>query len=108
MATAAAISGAAARDIKNLDDFWWGPPLPPGYGGGGGGGYGGPGGGGGYGFVNRGGFTCTNKGKCYNKKLVCPKKCFTSYSYHGKNGGGGGGGGGCSYDCKSCTTRCSK
>ncbi|KAE8812256.1 glycine-rich cell wall structural protein-like [Hordeum vulgare] len=67
----------------------------------------GPGGG----FARRGvvqpSMVCAEQGPCYQQRLTCPSKCFSSYSYHGKNGGGGGGGGGCSFDCTSrCEAHC--
>jgi hypothetical protein len=50
---------------------------------------------------------CQEKGPCYKKKVMCPAKCYTSYSHSGKGGGGGGGGGGCSVDCKKkCVASC--
>lgn len=39
-------------------------------------------------------------GLCYKKSLVCPPKCFISYSSHGRNFGGGGGGGSFTIDSK--------
>lgn len=81
---------------------WWGNP-----GGGYGAGYGGPGGGYTRGGIEQPSTVCTEKGPCYNKKLTCPAKCFTSYSRAGRNYGGGGGGGGCTMDCKkNCVAYC--
>ncbi|XP_059439189.1 glycine-rich RNA-binding protein 1-like [Corylus avellana] len=89
------------------------PGLGKGWGGGNGmgGGYGlgvgGPNGGYAKGGVTRPTVVCNEKGPCYNKKLTCPAKCFTSYSHAGKGYGGGGGGGGCTMDCKKkCTAYC--
>ncbi|CAM0905256.1 unnamed protein product [Alopecurus aequalis] len=63
----------------------------------------GPGGG----FARRGvvqpSMVCAEKGPCNNKRLTCPSRCFSSYSYNGKNSAGGGGSGGCTFDC---TARC--
>ncbi|KAJ8618142.1 hypothetical protein MRB53_014328 [Persea americana] len=76
-------------------------------GGGYGAGYGGPSGGYSRGGVIRPTVTCTDHGPCYQKKLTCPEKCFSSYSRSGKNYGGGGGGGGCTMDCKKkCVAYC--
>ena len=76
-------------------------------GGGYGSGYGGPNGGSSKGGIIRPTVVCKDKGPCYNKKLTCPAKCFTSYSRSGKGYGGGGGGGGCTMDCKKkCTAYC--
>ncbi|KAJ0963352.1 hypothetical protein J5N97_028474 [Dioscorea zingiberensis] len=69
-------------------------------GGGYGAGYGGSGGGYSRHGVIKPSVVCTERGPCYNKRVTCPAKCFTSYSHSGKNGGGGGGGGGCTIDCK--------
>ncbi|XP_018856313.1 putative glycine-rich cell wall structural protein 1 [Juglans regia] len=83
----------------NIPDFgkgWGGNGAGGGYGGG----YGGPSGGHSKGGVIRPTVVCKEKGPCYNKKLTCPAKCFTSYSRSGKGYGGGGGGGGCTIDCK--------
>jgi hypothetical protein len=89
------------------------PGFGKGWGGGNGmgGGYGlgvgGPNGGYAKGGVTRPTVVCNEKGPCYNKKLTCPAKCFTSYSNAGKGYGGGGGGGGCTMDCKKkCTAYC--
>lgn len=72
-----------------------------------GGGYGGPNGGYAKGGVVRPTVVCQEKGPCYQKKLTCPAKCFTSYSRAGKGYGGGGGGGGCTMDCKkNCVAYC--
>ncbi|XP_078447677.1 uncharacterized protein LOC144716447 [Wolffia australiana] len=50
---------------------------------------------------------CAEKGPCFNKRLTCPSRCFSSYTLHSKNFGGGGGGGGCSFDCKrTCSAYC--
>ncbi|KAL5579341.1 hypothetical protein UlMin_011783 [Ulmus minor] len=76
-------------------------------GGGYGSGYGGPNGGRNKNGVVRPTVVCKDKGPCYNKKLTCPAKCFTSYSRSGKGYGGGGGGGGCNMDCKKkCVAYC--
>ncbi|XP_038691009.1 cold shock domain-containing protein 4-like isoform X2 [Tripterygium wilfordii] len=76
-------------------------------GGGYGGGFGGPSGGSSGSGVIRPSIVCREKGPCYKKKLICPAKCFTSYSRSGKGYGGGGGGGGCTVDCKKrCTAYC--
>ncbi|XP_021902233.1 glycine-rich cell wall structural protein 2-like [Carica papaya] len=76
-------------------------------GGGYGSGYGGPTGGYSRNGVIRPSVVCKEKGPCYNKKLTCPAKCFTSYSRSGKGYGGGGGGGGCTMDCKKkCVAYC--
>ncbi|MQL83708.1 hypothetical protein Taro_016204 [Colocasia esculenta] len=91
------------------------PGFPGGPGGGGwgnmgggwGAGYGGPGGGYARGGIVRGSVVCKDRGPCYGKKLICPAKCFTSYSRSGKNYGYGGGGGGCTIDCrKKCIAYC--
>ncbi|KAH7545940.1 glycine-rich cell wall structural protein 2 [Ziziphus jujuba] len=76
-------------------------------GGGYGSGYGGPNGGYSKGGVIRPTVVCKEKGPCYQKKLTCPAKCFTSYSRSGKGYGSGGGGGGCTMDCKKkCVAYC--
>ncbi|XP_052200922.1 dormancy-associated protein 2 [Diospyros lotus] len=76
-------------------------------GGGYGAGFGGPNGGYAKGGVVRPSVVCKEKGPCYKKKLICPAKCFSSYSHAGKNYGGGGGGGGCTMDCKKkCVAYC--
>lgn len=76
-------------------------------GGGYGSGYGGPSGGYSRGGVVRPTVVCKEKGPCYQKKLTCPAKCFTSYSRSGKGYGAGGGGGGCTVDCrKKCVAYC--
>ncbi|PON70990.1 hypothetical protein PanWU01x14_077000 [Parasponia andersonii] len=76
-------------------------------GGGYGSGYGGPNGGYSKGGTVRPTVVCKDKGPCYQKKLTCPAKCFTSYSRSGKGYGGGGGGGGCTMDCKKkCVAYC--
>ncbi|CDO99610.1 unnamed protein product [Coffea canephora] len=50
---------------------------------------------------------CKEKGPCYKKKLICPAKCFSSFSRSGKGYGAGGGGGGCTMDCKkNCVAYC--
>ncbi|RYR35959.1 hypothetical protein Ahy_A10g051039 isoform B [Arachis hypogaea] len=78
-----------------------------GIGGGYGGGYGGPSGGYSRGGVVRPTVVCKDKGPCFQKKITCPAKCFTSYSRSGKGYGGGGGGGGCTIDCKKkCIAYC--
>ncbi|GJM96179.1 hypothetical protein PR202_ga12992 [Eleusine coracana subsp. coracana] len=79
----------------------------PGLGGGWGGGYGGPAGGYTRGGVVAPSAVCSEKGRCYGKRVTCPKKCFSSYSGAGKGYGGGGGGGSCTFDCKvKCTAYC--
>ncbi|XWS18322.1 hypothetical protein CRYUN_Cryun32bG0034200 [Craigia yunnanensis] len=76
-------------------------------GGGYGAGFGGPSGGSSKGGVIRPTVVCKEKGPCYNKKLTCPAKCFTSFSRSGKGYGSGGGGGGCTMDCKKkCVAYC--
>ncbi|XWS15687.1 hypothetical protein CRYUN_Cryun34aG0023200 [Craigia yunnanensis] len=78
-------------------------------GGGYGAGFGGPNGGYSKGGVIRPTIVCKEKGPCYNKKLTCPAKCFTSFSRSGNGygSGGGGGGGGCTMDCKKkCVAYC--
>ncbi|KAJ7968485.1 Glycine-rich protein [Quillaja saponaria] len=87
------------------------PGFEKGFGNGIGGGYGygfgGPNGGYSKGGVTRPTVVCKEKGPCYQKKLTCPAKCFTSYSRAGKGYGGGGGGGGCTMDCKKkCVAYC--
>lgn len=76
------------------------------YGGGYGYGSGGPAGSSGWHGVDPPSVVCSEKGRCYKKKLTCPAKCFTSYSHSGKGYGGGGGGGGCTIDCKKCVAYC--
>ncbi|CAL9096960.1 unnamed protein product [Musa acuminata var. zebrina] len=79
----------------------------PGFGGGWGAGYGGWGAGYGRDGVAVPSVVCSDWGPCYNKKLTCPAKCFTSYSRYGRGYGGGGGGGGCTIDCKKyCVAYC--
>lgn len=79
----------------------------PGIGSGWGAGYGGPAGGYARGGVVRPSVVCSDRGPCYKKKLICPAKCFSSYSRSGKGFGGGGGGGGCVIDCKKrCAAYC--
>ncbi|KAI7979100.1 hypothetical protein LOK49_Contig513G00003 [Camellia lanceoleosa] len=73
----------------------WGNDI---VGGGYGAGYGTPTGGYSKGEIVRPTVVCKGKGPCYNKKLLCPAKCFTSYSHSGKNYGGGGAGSGCIID----------
>ncbi|KAK8575273.1 hypothetical protein V6N13_033487 [Hibiscus sabdariffa] len=76
-------------------------------GGGYGAGVGGPSGGYSKGGVIRPTVVCKVKGPCFNKKLACPAKCFTSFSRSGKGYGSGGGGGGCTMDCKKkCIAYC--
>ncbi|KAK8514006.1 hypothetical protein V6N13_062914 [Hibiscus sabdariffa] len=76
-------------------------------GGGYGAGVGGPNGGYSKGGVIRPTVVCKEKGPCFNKKLTCPAKCFSSYSRSGKGYGAGGGGGGCTMDCKKkCIAYC--
>lgn len=78
-----------------------------GIGGGYGSGYGGPNGGHNKNGIVRPTVVCKDKGPCYQKKLTCPAKCFTSFSRSGKGYGGGGGGGGCTIDCKKkCSAYC--
>ncbi|KAL5976209.1 hypothetical protein ACLOJK_020539 [Asimina triloba] len=72
-----------------------------------GGGFGGPSGGHSKNGVVRSTVICKERGPCHMKRLTCPAKCSTSYSYAGKNYGGGGGGGGCTIDCKKkCVAYC--
>ncbi|KAE8714949.1 putative diphosphonucleoside phosphohydrolase [Hibiscus syriacus] len=76
-------------------------------GGGYGAGVGGPSGGYSKGGVIRPSVVCKEKGPCFNKKLTCPVKCFTSFSRSGKGYGTGGGGGSCTMDCKKkCIAYC--
>ncbi|KAI9121464.1 hypothetical protein K1719_008497 [Acacia pycnantha] len=76
-------------------------------GGGYGAGYGGPNGGYSKGGVVRSSVVCKEKGPCFQKKVTCPAKCFSSFSRSGKGYGSGGGGGGCTIDCKKkCTAYC--
>ncbi|KAM7525130.1 hypothetical protein LguiA_015032 [Lonicera macranthoides] len=76
-------------------------------GGGFGSGYGSPNGGSSQGGVISPTVVCNVEGPCYNKKLTCPAKCFTSFSRSGSGGGGGGGGGGCAIDCTNkCVAYC--
>ncbi len=83
------------------------PGFGNGLGGGYGAGYGGQNGGYSKGGIIRPTVVCKDKGPCYNKKLTCPAKCFTSYSNAGSGYGGGGGGGGCTMDCKKkCVAYC--
>ncbi|PNX72786.1 hypothetical protein L195_g047390 [Trifolium pratense] len=78
-----------------------------GFGGGYGGGFGGPNGGHSTNGVIRPTVVCKDRGPCFQKKVTCPARCFTSYSRSGKGYGGGGGGGGCTIDCKKkCTAYC--
>lgn len=78
-----------------------------GIGGGYGSGYGGPNGGRSKNGVIKPTVVCKDKGPCYQKKLTCPAKCFSSFSRSGKGYGGGGGGGGCTIDCKKkCSAYC--
>lgn len=78
-----------------------------GIGGGYGSGYGGPNGGHSKNGIVRPTVVCKDKGPCYQKKLTCPAKCFSSFSRSGKGYGGGGGGGGCTIDCKKkCSAYC--
>ncbi|XP_057537852.1 putative glycine-rich cell wall structural protein 1 [Amaranthus tricolor] len=77
------------------------------FGGGYGYGYGSPSGGHSKSGTIRPSIVCKEKGPCYNKKLICPAKCFYSFSRAGKGYGGGGGGGGCTMDCKKkCVAYC--
>ncbi|KMS96772.1 hypothetical protein BVRB_8g199550 [Beta vulgaris subsp. vulgaris] len=70
-------------------------------------GYGSPSGGHSKSGTIRPSMVCKEKGPCYMKKLMCPAKCFTSFSRSGKGYGGGGGGGGCTMDCKKkCVAYC--
>lgn len=81
----------------------------PGLGGGGvyGGGFGGPKGGFGKSGVIRSNVVCKEKGPCLGKKLICPAKCYKSYSSAGKGYGFGGAAGGCTMDCKKkCVAYC--
>ncbi|KAG4960511.1 hypothetical protein AAZX31_13G227600 [Glycine max] len=76
-------------------------------GGGYGSGYGGPNGGSSKGGIIRPTVVCKDKGPCFQKKVTCPAKCFSSFSRSGKGYGGGGGGGGCTIDCKKkCIAYC--
>ncbi|XP_057428925.1 glycine-rich cell wall structural protein-like [Lotus japonicus] len=76
-------------------------------GGGYGGGYGSPSGGRSKNGVVRSTVVCKDKGPCFQKKVTCPAKCFSSFSRSGKGYGGGGGGGGCTIDCKKkCIAYC--
>ncbi|XP_027338738.1 uncharacterized protein F12A10.7 [Abrus precatorius] len=76
-------------------------------GGGYGSGYGGPSGGSSKGGIIRPTVVCKDKGPCYQKKVTCPAKCFSSFSRSGKGYGAGGGGGGCTIDCKKkCIAYC--
>ncbi|XP_015065104.1 glycine-rich cell wall structural protein [Solanum pennellii] len=72
-----------------------------------GGGFGGPKGGYGKGGVIRSSVVCKVKGPCFGMKLICPAKCYKSYSSAGKGYGFGGGSGGCTMDCKKkCLAYC--
>ncbi|XP_055804602.1 glycine-rich cell wall structural protein 1.0-like [Solanum dulcamara] len=72
-----------------------------------GGGFGSPKGGVGKGGVIRSSVVCKDKGPCLGKKLICPAKCYKSYSSAGKGYGFGGGSGGCTMDCKKkCVAYC--
>ncbi|KAK4743736.1 hypothetical protein SAY87_010048 [Trapa incisa] len=83
------------------------PGFGKGWSGGYGGGFGGPSGGYSRGGIIRPTVVCKERGPCYNKKLTCPAKCFTSFSRSGKGYGSGGGGGGCTMDCKKkCVAYC--
>ncbi|KAK7331881.1 hypothetical protein VNO80_28624 [Phaseolus coccineus] len=76
-------------------------------GGGYGSGYGGPDGGSSKGGIIRPTVVCKDRGPCFQKKVTCPAKCFSSFSRSGKGYGGGGGGGGCTIDCKKkCIAYC--
>ncbi|KAF1895502.1 hypothetical protein Lal_00044153 [Lupinus albus] len=76
-------------------------------GGGYGSGYGSPNGGHSKNGVVRPTVVCKDKGPCYQKKVTCPAKCFTSSSSSGNGYGGGGGGGSCTIDCKNkCIAYC--
>ncbi|KAG5104626.1 hypothetical protein AAZX31_15G066700 [Glycine max] len=76
-------------------------------GGGYGSGYGGPNGGSSKGGIIRPTVLCKDKGPCFQKKVTCPAKCFSSFSRSGKGYGAGGGGGGCTVDCKKkCIAYC--
>ncbi|KAI4296643.1 hypothetical protein L6164_036587 [Bauhinia variegata] len=76
-------------------------------GGGYGSGYGGPTGGHSKGGVVRPTVVCKERGPCYQKKVTCPARCFSSFSRSGKGYGAGGGGGSCTVDCKKrCTASC--
>ncbi|XP_014517764.1 glycine-rich protein 5 [Vigna radiata var. radiata] len=78
-----------------------------GIGGGYGSGYGGPNGGSSKGGIIKPTVVCKDRGPCFQKKVTCPAKCFSSFSRSGKGYGGGGGGGGCTIDCKKkCTAYC--
>ena len=120
--TSLLIAASASRSPDPASGGFFGPGGQfniPGYGGSGSGngwgnlgggygsGYGGPSGGHSRNGVVRPSVTCAEKGPCHNKRLICPAKCFTSYSGAGKGYGGGGGGGGCTIDCKKkCVAYC--
>ncbi|KAH1056132.1 hypothetical protein J1N35_034197 [Gossypium stocksii] len=90
-------------DIPGFEKGWGNGIMGGGYGGG----FGGPSGSFSKGGIVRPSVVCKEKGPCYNKKLTCPAKCFTSFSRSGKGYGVGGGGGGCSMDCKEkCVAYC--
>ncbi|RDX62061.1 hypothetical protein CR513_59645, partial [Mucuna pruriens] len=76
-------------------------------GGGYGSGFGSPNGGSSKGGIIRPTVVCKDRGPCYQKKLTCPAKCFSSFTRSGKGYGAGGGGGGCTIDCKKkCVAYC--
>ncbi|XVF40570.1 hypothetical protein PTKIN_Ptkin01aG0124100 [Pterospermum kingtungense] len=93
----------AGFGIPGFEKGWGNGIIGGGYGAG----FGGPNGGYSKGGVIRPAVVCKEKGPCYNKKLTCPAKCFTSYRRSGKGYGSGGGGGGCTMDCKKkCVAYC--
>ncbi|OMO76575.1 hypothetical protein CCACVL1_15604 [Corchorus capsularis] len=95
--------GSGFGNIPGFGKGWGNGIIGGGYGAG----YGGPSGGYSKGGVIRPTVVCKEKGPCFNKKLTCPAKCFTSYSRSGKGYGSGGGGGGCTMDCKKkCVAYC--
>ncbi|WRX27341.1 hypothetical protein QQP08_019828 [Theobroma cacao] len=95
--------GPGFGDIPGFGKGWGNGIIGGGYGAG----YGGPNGGYSKGGIIRPTVVCKERGPCYNKKLTCPAKCFTSFSRSGKGYGSGGGGGGCTMDCKKkCVAYC--
>ncbi|CAA0825297.1 Unknown protein [Striga hermonthica] len=105
-------SKGGANDVPGMGGFFGPgggfnvPGFGPVAGGGYGSGFGGPTGGRSKSGIVRNPVTCTEKGPCYKKKLICPKKCFTAYGGSGKGYGYGGGGGSCNIDCKKCRATC--
>lgn len=102
------VDGSEDGNDNNVGGFFFpGGGFRSGWPGGYGGGFGGPGGGYSKGGIVRPTVVCKEKGPCYKKRLICPAKCFSSYSRSGKGYGGGGGGGGCTVDCKKkCVAYC--